>query len=150
MSRVSERALSRRSLLVAGGALLCVRPAFGAAGATRVVVLGGDLTEIAFALEAGGRLVAADDTSLWPPEAGVLPKVGYLRRLSAEGILSLAPDLVLASAEAGPPAVLDQLRSAGVVVAAGPTGTGFELGRGEDPFRRRGSRSRARGRGTGQ
>lgn len=123
MSRASE--LSRRAVLAAG-ALLLARPALAAADAARVVVLGGDLAEIAFALGAGDRLIAADDTALWPPEAADLPKVGYLRRLSAEGILSLGPDLVLASADAGPPAVIDQLRAAGLAVATGPAGTGFE------------------------
>jgi iron complex transport system substrate-binding protein len=92
-----------------------------------VVVLGGDLVEIAFGLGAGSRLVAADSTAVWPPETEALPKVGHLRRLSAEGILSLTPDLVIASADAGPPAVLDQLRSAGLAVETGPPGTGFDV-----------------------
>lgn len=116
--------LSRRGFLVAGGALLLAARGAGASE-ERVLVLGGDLAEIVFALGAGGRVVATDDTALWPPEAEALPKVGYLRRLSAEGILSLTPDLVLASAEAGPPAVMEQLRSAGVRVEVGPAGAGF-------------------------
>lgn len=123
---VPSRGLPRRSFLAAAGALALGGPARAAAGASRVVVLGGDLAEIAFALGAGPRLVAADSTAMWPPEAEALPKVGYLRRLSAEGILSLVPDLVLASADAGPPAVLDQLRAAGLAVATGPAGTGFD------------------------
>lgn len=126
MSTASELALTRRRLLLAGGALLLARPARAAADAGRVVVLGGDLAEIAFALGAGPRLVAADSTAVWPPEAEALPKVGYLRRLSAEGILSLTPDLVIASADAGPPVVIDQLRAAGLAVATAPAGTGFE------------------------
>ena len=126
MSTASDLALSRRALLAAGGALLLAGPARAAPDAGRVVVLGGDLTEIAYALGAGPRLVAANSTALWPPEAEALPKVGYLRRLSAKGILSLMPDLVLASADAGPPAVLDQLRSAGLAVETAPAGTGFD------------------------
>ena len=55
-------------------------------------------------------------TNMPTPSARALPQVGYQRTLSAEGILSLAPDLVLASEAAGPPAVLDQVRSAGVPV----------------------------------
>jgi iron complex transport system substrate-binding protein len=116
--------LGRRSLLLAGGALL-VAPRLRAAE-SRIVVLGGDLTEIAFALGGGPRVIAADDTALWPPETAALPKVGYLRRLSAEGILSLGPDLVLASPDAGPPAVIDQLRAAGLRVEVGLAGVGFE------------------------
>lgn len=131
MSPASDLFLSRRAALAAGGALclaalLAVRPATAAEGARRVVVLGGDLAEIAFAIGGGPRVVATDDTALWPPEAEALPKVGYLRRLSAEGVLSLGPDLVLASADAGPPAVMDQLRAAGLAVTTGPAGAGFE------------------------
>jgi iron complex transport system substrate-binding protein len=45
-----------------------------------------------------------------------MPQVGYARTLSAEGVLALKPQLLLASGEAGPPQVLAQLRSAGVQV----------------------------------
>jgi iron complex transport system substrate-binding protein len=90
-----------------------------------VLVLGGDLAEIAFALGAGGRVVATDDTALHPPEAAALPKVGYLRRLSAEGILAVGAELVLASPDAGPPAVVEQLRGAGVALEVAPEGDGF-------------------------
>lgn len=90
-----------------------------------MLVLGGDLAEIVFALGAGDHVVATDDTALWPPDAADLPKVGYLRRLSAEGVLSLAPDLVLASADAGPPAVMEQIRAAGLDVETAPEGQGI-------------------------
>lgn len=116
--------LSRRALLLAGGAL-GVATLARAQAAPRLLVLGGDLAEIVFALGAGDRVLATDDTALWPPEAAALPKVGYLRRLSAEGILSLTPDLVLASADAGPDSALDQLRSAGLAVETAPAGEGF-------------------------
>lgn len=86
----------------------------------RIVSIGGSVTEIVYALGAGSRLVAVDQTSLHPPEAQDLPDVGYLRALSAEPILSLAPDLVLVEADAGPPEVLTQLESAGVIVARMP------------------------------
>jgi iron complex transport system substrate-binding protein len=115
--------LSRRAVLLSIAAGLAARPA--RAAARRVLVLGGDLVEIAFALGAGERLVGADDTALWPPEAAALPKVGYLRRLSAEGVLSLSPDLVLANPAAGPEAALAQLRAAGVPIVMGPEGDGF-------------------------
>ncbi|HLX02927.1 MAG TPA: helical backbone metal receptor [Trinickia sp.] len=84
--------------------------------ARRVVVIGGALAEIAYALNAQARLVGADTTCTYPDAARKLPKVGYQRALSAEGLLSLRPDLVLASAEAGPPAVLSQVKRAGVAV----------------------------------
>jgi iron complex transport system substrate-binding protein len=82
----------------------------------RVVAVGGAVTEIVFALGAGDRLVATDSTSTYPESAKALPKVGYMRSLSAEGVLSMRPDQVLVTAEAGPPAALAQLRAAGVKV----------------------------------
>jgi iron complex transport system substrate-binding protein len=90
------------------------------APAKRIVSLGGPVTETVFALGEGGRVVAVDLSSVWPPEAAKLPKVGYHRALSAEGVLSLNPDLVLGSDEAGPPAVLDQIRAAKVRVSLVP------------------------------
>lgn len=86
----------------------------------RVVVAGGDITEIVYALHAEDRIVGVDTTSLYPPAARERPDVGYLRQLSAEGILSLSPDLVLTTVSAGPPAVLEQIRSAGTPVEALP------------------------------
>jgi iron complex transport system substrate-binding protein len=90
-----------------------------------VLVLGGDLAEIVYALGAGDRVVAVDDTALFPPETAVLPKVGYLRRLTAEGILSLMPELVLMSPDAGPASAIDQLRAAGVRIETAPAGDDF-------------------------
>ncbi len=80
----------------------------------RIVSLGGSVTETVFALGAGHRVVAVDQSSLYPAEARALPQVGYFRTLSAEGVLSLKPDVVLASEGSGPPPVLEQLEAAGV------------------------------------
>ncbi|MEL6318622.1 MAG: ABC transporter substrate-binding protein, partial [Pseudomonadota bacterium] len=80
----------------------------------------GDLTEIAFALGAGDRIVAVDTTSSYPAAAAALPKVGYMRRLAPEGVLSSAPQLLIAAAGAGPQSALDRLRQAGVDVRIGP------------------------------
>jgi iron complex transport system substrate-binding protein len=55
-----------------------------------------------YALGAQSSLVARDSTSQWPQAATALPDVGYLRQLNAEGILSMRPTLVLASAQAQP------------------------------------------------
>ncbi len=92
------------------------------AAAQRLVTLGGEVTETVFALGLGDRVVAVDTSSTWPPEATELPQVGYVRSLAAEGVLAMAPDLVLASADAGPPQVLAKLRAAGVelLVLPGP------------------------------
>ncbi len=90
----------------------------------RIVGLGNAVTETLFALGVGDNIVGADLSSQHPPAAGALPKVGYFRQFSAEGVLSLAPDLVLASADSGPAVALDRLRAAGVKVQVlGPAGT---------------------------
>lgn len=88
-----------------------------AANARRIVSIGGALTEIVFALQANADLVGVDTTSLYPGSAQKLPSVGYARSLSVEGVLALAPTQVIATEDAGPPAVLRQLSAAGIPVA---------------------------------
>jgi iron complex transport system substrate-binding protein len=87
------------------------------AGATeRIVSTAGSLTETLFALGAGSEVAAVDVSSVYPAEAAALPKVGYARQLSAEGILSLDPTVVFATTDAGPPEVLKHLEAAQVRV----------------------------------
>lgn len=86
------------------------------AAAPRLVTVGGAITEIVYLLGAESQLVGTDTTSLYPAAALATPKVGYMRALSAEGLLSLKPDAVITTNEAGPPIVLDQVRSAGVKI----------------------------------
>ena len=94
--------------------------------ARRIVSVGGALTEIVYALGAQGELVGVDTTSLYPVVAQQLPQVGYARTLSAEGVLSLAPTQLIATEEAGPQAVLRQVRDAGVPVAVLNANNQFE------------------------
>ncbi|MEM0943468.1 MAG: ABC transporter substrate-binding protein [Pseudomonadota bacterium] len=89
----------------------------------RLVVAGGDLTEIVFALGDGASVVGVDVTSTFPEAATERPQIGYVRRLSAEGVLSLSPDLVIAAHDAGPAIVLEQLTAAGVATATAPQTT---------------------------
>ncbi len=99
-------------------------PAEAQTAKLRIVSVGSAVTETLFALGAGDSVVGVDSSSLFPEEAAKLPQVGYQRTLAAEGILALTPTMVLATAEAGPPAVLEQLRSAGVrleTIGAEPT-----------------------------
>ena len=131
MSRVSRRFLLAGSLSTAAIALTGLGPfpslaSQAGASANRIVSVGGALTEIAFALGAGDRIVGADTTSSWPPEIEQVEKVGYMRRLSAEGVLSLRPDLVLLDDNAGPATAIEQLRAAGVRLAIAPEGTGLD------------------------
>jgi iron complex transport system substrate-binding protein len=90
------------------------------AGPKRVVTLGGDVTEIVYALGEGKRLVGRDATSSWPEETAALPNVGYFRQLGAEGVLSLKPDLILATAQAGPAETLKQIAGTGVKIVTMP------------------------------
>jgi iron complex transport system substrate-binding protein len=113
--------LSRRQLLASASAVgaslwLPAHAQTASAKLPRLVTLGGAITEVVYALGAEGQLVGTDTTSLFPPAALNTPKVGYMRTLSAEGLLSLKPDAVIGTTEAGPVVVLDQLRTAGVRV----------------------------------
>lgn len=103
-----------RPLFLALCLLVACHRTLAPAAAARVVAIGSPVTEAVYALGAGDALVGVDTSSLFPPEAQRLPQVGYQRTLSAEGILGLRPTVVLAGADAGPPAVLEQLKAAGV------------------------------------
>ena len=78
--------------------------------ASRVVVAGGSITEIFYFLGEQDRIVALDVTSNFPPEAKSLPSIGYVRALSAEGLLSMNPSIILGEDDMGPPAVIKQIR----------------------------------------
>lgn len=117
--------LRRRDWLAAAAALTLARHA-GAAEARRIVSIGGSVTETFYALGAQSELVGADTTSLFPEAATKLPSVGYARNLSAEGVLSLRPTLVVANEDAGPPAVLRQLEAARVPLVVLDGGHRFE------------------------
>lgn len=114
--------ISRRSALAGLGAGSAVFLSRGGALAqpssyARIISVGGAVTETLFALGLGDKLRAVDTTSTYPASALRLPKVGYLRQLSAEGVLSIEPDLILLSSEAGPAAAIDQLTGSGISLA---------------------------------
>lgn len=113
------------SLILAGCLLAgCGRPeappiaaaAADTLDATRIVSMGGPITEIVYALGLGDRIVGTDLSSLYPAEIQSKPRLGYFRQASAEGIVSVRPTLVIALDGLGPPAVADQVRAAGVSV----------------------------------
>jgi len=107
-----------RTLLATLALVIFAAPSF--AEARRIAVAGGDLAEIAFVLGAGDRIVAVDVTSNHPPEALEKPQIGYVRRLSPEGILALTPDLLLATHDAGPETTMERLAAAGLEIARAP------------------------------
>ncbi|KAA6173643.1 hemin ABC transporter substrate-binding protein [Pseudomonas veronii] len=82
----------------------------------RWVSAGGALSEWVVALGGESKLVGVDTTSQHPASLKALPSIGYQRQLSAEGILSLRPQILVGTEEMGPPPVLAQIRGAGVQV----------------------------------
>ncbi len=88
--------------------------------ASRLVTIGGSLTEIVYALGEESRLVARDSTSIYPAAALSLPDVGYMRALSPEGVLSVDPSAILALEGSGPQAAIDVLAKASVPLAMVP------------------------------
>lgn len=86
----------------------------------RLVTIGAPVTEIVYALGAGAEVVGTDTTSRYPGETAGLPKVGYMRTLSAEGLMSLSPTHLLAQDGSGPQNALDQVAALGVEVQVVP------------------------------
>ena len=80
------------------------------ASASRIVTIGGAATEIVFALGAGDQVVAVDLSSTYPPEVEALPKVGYVRAISPEGVLSVEPELIVATGALGPAGARQTIR----------------------------------------
>ncbi|PWY36263.1 MULTISPECIES: hemin ABC transporter substrate-binding protein [unclassified Pseudomonas] len=106
---------SARAIALCVG-LLASHAAVAAELPQRWVSAGGALSEWVSALGAESKLVGVDTTSQHPESLKKLPSIGYQRQLSAEGILSLRPQILLGTEEMGPPPVLSQVRSAGVQV----------------------------------
>jgi iron complex transport system substrate-binding protein len=105
---------------------VCLGPAVSPADESRIVTIGGTVTEIVFALGMGEHVVAVDSSSVYPAAVAELPVIGYQRRLAAEGVLSMRPTLVLAGKEAGPAAALAQIENAGVRLLLLPGGPDVE------------------------
>ncbi len=88
------------------------------ADSSRVVTLGGVITETAYALGAGDQVVGVDASSTYPQDVFALgAPLPYYRQLAAEPVLGLSPTLVLGTAQVGPPEVVQQLRDAGITMA---------------------------------
>ena len=127
--------LSRHPLLLAACALLVLYGAFFSASARagsfiddvgrrvdlpstpeRIVCLAPELTEIMYALGCGAKVVGVTRFSNHPPEAAALPKVGTYVQLNIEQIVTLKPDLVLATGRGNPEATITRLQTLGLPV----------------------------------
>jgi len=115
ISFAAALALTAAALVAPARSILADSP--GEQGASRVVAIGGSVTEVVYALGQQGRLIARDTTSVYPSEAKDLPDVGYIRALSPEGVLSVDPDLLLMLDGSGPQETVDVLRKSGVAIA---------------------------------
>lgn len=97
------------------GCLLCFAftASFSVHAYERIVSATGNASEIIAELGLADKLVAVDTTSTLPADIMAnKPKIGYRRALSAEGILSMQPDLLILAPDAGPPTILQQLTAA--------------------------------------
>lgn len=90
----------------------------------RIASAGGDITEIIYALGAGDQIIGVDSTSGFPDAVRSKKQIGYVRGLSAEGILAIAPDLLIGGNDMGPANVIDNIKAAGLDVAIAPLGVG--------------------------
>lgn len=90
------------------------------ADTSRLVSVGGALTEVIYALGEEARLVARDQTSTFPEAALKLQDVGYVRALSPEGVLAVNPTAIIAIEGAGPPEALAVLKEAKVPFSSVP------------------------------
>lgn len=87
---------------------------------SRLVTIGGSLTEIVFELGAEDYLVARDSTGTYPEAATELPDVGYMRALAPEAVLSVEPTAILMLEGAGPLEAIEVLESASVPIVTVP------------------------------
>ncbi len=119
-ARARRRGFAARFASAALGLAFLAGLSSGAAqaqAAERVVVAGGVITEVIYALGQQDRVAGVDSTSQFPLEAlKDKANIGYVRALSAEGVLSLKPSLVMLIDGAGPPDAVSLLKESGVRV----------------------------------
>jgi len=109
LSALLERASAQTTIKDAGGRDVTITDT------SRILSVGGDVTEILYALKADDRIIAIDSTSQFPANAlADKANVGYMRALSAEGVLSTNPTVIIAAADAGPPPVVQVLKASSI------------------------------------
>ena len=108
--QTEPRSVEPRTLLSADGVETRIEDV------SRIVGLGGAVTETLYALGYGGQVVGSDESSTYPVELFRKPRLSVFRQSTAEGILSLNPTLVVSTAGIRPLTVPQQLRDAGVPV----------------------------------
>ncbi|WP_075289604.1 heme/hemin ABC transporter substrate-binding protein [Pararhizobium arenae] len=81
---------------------------------SRLVSIGGAVTEIVYALGEEKRLVGRDSTSMYPEAAMTVPDVGYMRQLSPEGVISTNPTAIISIEGSGPPEALSVIKQSNI------------------------------------
>lgn len=123
---MSVSAIRRRALLAFAALSLVAAPAMAQeikpVDTSRLVTVGGAVTEIVFDLGLGDKVVARDITSFYPDEVNKLPSVGYMRALSPEGVLSVNPSAILMIQGSGPKETIDVLSKASLPLVTIPEG----------------------------
>jgi iron complex transport system substrate-binding protein len=93
--------------------LLAIAPAIAQ---HRIITAGSAITESVCALGDCDKIIASDRTSLYPSHIQSLPSIGYRGGISAEGIISLKPTLVIAEKDYVDAATLEQLAATGIAL----------------------------------
>ncbi len=83
----------------------------------RIVSLNGNISEMLCALGLEQQIAGVDITSNYPAVLQSKPKVGHNRNISAEGVMSLQPTLVLGVDNQLNPALIEQLQAVKVKTA---------------------------------
>ncbi|MDD5403525.1 MAG: cobalamin-binding protein [Sulfuricella sp.] len=84
--------------------------------AQRIVSLAPHLTEILFAVGAGGRVVGVAQYSDYPPAAKKLPRIGGYEQADLEAVIGLRPDLIVAWQSGNNQGQIAQLKQLGFPV----------------------------------
>ena len=118
--------LRRANLFVAATIALLAIGCSRDSGSTgpRVVCVSKQINEFLYDIHAESILVGRDLTSIYPPQITKLTSVGYHRALSAEGITSLRPTMLLTDGNLGPEAVVEQVKKVGIPVVIMTPGSG--------------------------
>lgn len=83
---------------------------------TRIVSLAPHVTELLFAIGAGGQIVGADEFSDFPVAAKKIPRIGRAGALDLERIVALKPDLVIGWGSGNSSVQVAQLRKIGLKI----------------------------------